>query len=330
MKIAVIGTGSIGKRHITNLLKLGIRDLVAVSEHSKREAFTIDGTPILVSHSFSETLAEKPDAIVIANPTNFHLGYLKEAVSAGCNTYLEKPASISATGLKEIENRALEKRVTVAVGTMYRFNERLVSLKKRVEQGELGEIICVESIIGEHIADYHPEEDYRLSYTARAELGGGVLLTQIHQIDWLNWIFGPFESVFATGGHTSDLEIDVEDNATYMLRTPDGLPIIGHLNYLQRPKRAGLTVTGTNGRLDWNLFENTLTVTNGSNHSAAEIERSHYDRNAMFVATMEDFLHSMQNNSAPKSTLSEAREALQIVDTIKSSMNSKRSERILR
>ena len=328
MKIAVIGTGSIGKRHIANLLKLGIRDLVAVSEHSKRETFNIDGTLIPVSHSFSKTLAEKPDAIVIANPTNFHLGYLKKAVSAGCNTYLEKPASISAKGLKEIENSVLEKRVTVAVGTMYRFNERLISLKKRVGQGDLGKIICVESIIGEHIADYHPEEDYRLSYTARAELGGGVLLTQIHQIDWLNWIFGPFESVFSTGGHASDLEIDVEDNATYMLRTPDGLPTIGHLNYLQRPKRAGLTVTGTNGRLDWNLFENTLTVTNGSNQSAPEIEQSYYDRNAMFVGAIEDFLHSIQKNSAPQSTLGEAREALQIVDAIKSSMNSKQSENI--
>lgn len=329
MKIAVIGTGSIGKRHIANLLKLGIRDLVAVSEHSKRETFTIDGTLIPVSHSFSKTLAEKPDAIVIANPTNLHLDYLKKAVAMGCNTYLEKPASISAQGIKEIENSALDKRVTVALGTMYRFNERLVSLKNRVDRGDLGNIICVESIIGEHIADYHPEEDYRLSYTARAELGGGVLLTQIHQIDWLNWIFGPFESVFATGGHASDLEIDVEDNATYMLRTPDGLPTIGHLNYLQRPKRAGITVTGTNGRLEWNLFENTLTVTSGPNHSTAETERSHYDRNAMFVAAMEDFLNSMQNSSAPKSALSDAREALQIVDAIKSSMNSKQSESIL-
>jgi len=328
VKVAVVGTGSVGRRHLSNLLALGVKNLIAVSEHSRHPHVDISNITIPTCPDFDDALGERPTAVVIANSTSLHLDYLKRAVAAGCHVYLEKPAGVSAHGLAPVVATAAARGLVVAMGTMYRFNERLESLRVRVRRGDIGQVLSAESLIGEHIKDYHPGEDYRLSYTGRAALGGGVLLTQIHQIDWLNWILGPFETVFATGGHISDLEIDVEDSATYLLRSCDGTPAYGHLDYLQRPKRAGLTITGTGGRLEWDLFDHTLTFRKAANHAQEEVERSPHDRNAMFVAAMQDFLSCTKTGAPPRAALEDGRRAVAIVDAIKSSMASGNSERI--
>lgn len=322
MKAAVVGIGSVGRRHLGNLLRLGLTDIVAVSEHNRLASLSLEGRAVAVSNEFQRTLEAKPDLVVVANPTHLHLEYLRRAIDAGCHVYMEKPAAISAAGLKPLADEANRRGLVIAVGTMYRFNERLESLRARLRRGDIGEPLAVESVIGEHIADYHPGEDYRLSYTARKAMGGGVLLTQIHQIDWLLWLFGSFETVFATGGKVTDLQIDVEDSVSYLMRTADGRPAYGHLNYVQRPKRAGLVVTGSRGRLEWDLFAHKLTFQAADNAAEPQVEISAYDRNAMFVACMADFLNAVRTGGVPRSTLEDGRRALAVVDAIKASLHS--------
>ncbi len=329
MKIAVVGTGSIGKRHMSNLLKIGVKNIVAVSEHSRKTSLDIDEISIPVVNDYSNILDSNIDAIVIGNPTSYHKEYLKMAVDSNKHVYMEKPVSVSADGLSEIDRKAQQKKLKIATGTMYRFNERLVSLKKYIDTGELGLILNVETTIGEHIADYHPGEDFTKSYTARSDLGGGVLLTQIHQIDWLNWIFGRFTTVYAVGGKRSNLSIDVEDCVTYLLRNKSDVPVVGNLNYLQRPKFVGMQVIGEKGSLRWDLFDHKLEYVSASNEYEVRVEQSHYNRNDMFIETMNDFIESINHpTKQPRSTLSDGINSLFIVDAIKKSMKSGISENI--
>ncbi|NKB20032.1 MAG: hypothetical protein GKS01_05740 [Alphaproteobacteria bacterium] len=319
MRIAIIGTGSIGRRHIGNLLKLGVQDIVAVSEHNRRSDLKIDGSDIAISHDFNTTLEEGVDAVFICNPTSMHLSYVKTALRAGVHIFLEKPAATSANGVEEMVQLANDHNTIIAVGHQYRFNKMLNAFRSKVDDGLLGSLLSVEGNLGEHIADYHPEEDYRQSYAARADLGGGVLLTQIHQIDYLNWIFGPFDSVYAIGGKCSALNIDVEASVSYLLRTHSCVPVFGHLDYLQRPKRVTLSATGDKGRLDWDYFANRLTFTPASLDATPVIEETIFDRNAMFLDLTQDFLTAITTGGLPRSTLRDGLTALQIVDAIKTS-----------
>ena len=328
MTIAVVGTGSIGRRHLQNLLFLGNKDLIAVSEHSGKTSIDIDGTIIPALSDYEDALGADVTAVVIGNPTSLHLDYLRRALTAGKHVYLEKPASLSAEGLGDLVAQSKQQGLVVAMGTMYRFNERLEQLRDRVRSGECGTLLSVETQIGEHIADYHPDEDYRQSYTARKDLGGGVLLTQIHLLDWLNWVFGPFNKAFAVGGHRSDLEIDVEDTVSFLLESHARLPAFGHLDYLQRPKQANMRVTGTKGQLEWKLFDHSLSFTPARNDADTSVQRSPYDRNAMFVAAMQDFLSCIRDGSPPRATLEDGRAALCIVDAIRHSMITGNSEKI--
>lgn len=318
MRVAVVGTGSIGRRHIGNLLALGVRDVVAVSEYGRRDRLEVGGSGVAVVQRFDSVL-DDPDvaAVVIGNPTVFHLDYTRRAIFAGKNVYLEKPASISAHGVAELSDVARRRGLVVAIGTQLRFNDMLVRLRERLEAGEAGLILSVEAHLGEHIADYHPGEDYRLSYTARSDLGGGVLLTQIHQIDYLNWMFGPFRSAFAVGGRRSDLELDVEDCVSYLLRGRDGIAVHGHLNYLERPKRIDLHVAGTKGSFVWHYFTNTLAFTPARLDAQAIVETRPFDRNSMFLAAMSNFLEAVRGGERPRASLEDGHAALCIVDAIK-------------
>jgi predicted dehydrogenase len=147
-----------------------------------------------------------------------------------------------------------------------------------------------------------------------------VLLTQIHQIDYLHWTFGPFDRVFAVGGHVSDLDIDVEDCVSYLLRSTSGIPVRAHLDYLQRPKRAGVTVTGTAGRLAWDYHRNSLSFTPPELDATTHVDSRPFDRNQMFTDLLADFLDAVRCRRAPRTTLADAARVLAVVDAIKTSM----------
>jgi predicted dehydrogenase len=325
MKIAIVGSGSVGRRHISNLLALGAQDLVVVSEHHKHARFESDGHTLPVVHSYREAL-DTADAVVIANPSSLHARYLALAVEAGKHVYLEKPAALESADLESSIGHAKTRSLVIATGTQFRFCERLIELKQHIDAGTVGRVLSVTATCGEHIADYHPEEDYKISYAARKELGGGVLLTQIHQLDYLNWIFGDFQSVVASGGELAELGIDVEGAATYFLISRTGVPVAGHLNYVQRPKHTSLTVIGSRGQLYWDYGRNRLEVQREGGER--EVTETPFDRNQMFLDCMSDFLACAESGRSPRADLAAGRDSLRLVEAIKQSFGKNEMVRI--
>ncbi len=243
-KFLVVGLGSVGRQHVENLLSLGVGHVEVCSEWRHLAEFRVGGVSLPVFHDYTAALDARPAAVVIANPTNLHATYSLRALERGCHVYVEKPVAISAEEALPLAELARERKVTVAVGCQFRFNTCLERLKSLLGESKLGRIVHVHACMGEYLPDYHPHEDYRSSYAARSELGGGVMLTQIHDINYVRWLFGPFDSVYATGGKTSDLQIDVEDNVAILLRTSSGTGISVHMDYLQRPRRRSVAIVG--------------------------------------------------------------------------------------
>ena len=321
MTIAVVGTGSIGRRHLANLLSLNRGDVIAVSEHHKITSLTVNGMQIPISHNFDELLKteEKIDTVFICNPTSMHADYLAKSLTAGKNVYLEKPVAINLAQVTELRDLVLSHSATIAVGHQFRFHPHLIALKDRIESGALGQIQSVQALQGEHIADYHPEEDYRQSYAARNELGGGVLLTQIHQMDYLNWLLGPFEDVIATNQESSFLGLDVEENVSYLMRSQRGVVVYGHVDFLRRPKHLSLTIAGTEGAVEWRYYEGSLSWTPADPREKPDISYIPLERNQLFHNAVGDFLESINKQRSPRSTFIDGVNSLAIVDAIKTS-----------
>ena len=85
------------------------------------------------------------------------------------------------------------------------------------DERAIGRVVAARIAVGEYLPGWHPYEDYRTSYAARRDLGGGVILTLIHELDYAYWLFGAPRRLFAVGGHLSDLELDVEDTASILM-----------------------------------------------------------------------------------------------------------------
>jgi len=328
MSALVVGLGSIGCRHLRNLYTLGVRDLSAF--RSRNLPLSGDIPPdVKIFKDYQTALLKKPEVVVIANPSALHLPYAKQAVEAGCSVYLEKPISNSLEGVSVLEALAASQNVKVLVGCQFRFHTHLEKIKEWMEEKKWGHIFSVVVDTGEYLPDWHPWEDYRESYAARKKLGGGVLLTQIHDLDYLYWLFGPIEKVFAMGGQLTPLQLDVEDTALVSLLTQNQTPIQLRTDYWRKPPVKRLHAVCEKGEIFWDYHARSLKVLHDGKILEHFLLDESWERNQMFLASLKNFLNSVENKETPRVPLSEGIYVLKLALAIKESMLYKKEITVL-
>ena len=133
-------------------------------------------------------------------------------------------------GIDELLRAARENSRVVMVGYQFRFHPCFLRLRNILRSQLLGNLLGVRAAVGEYLPGWHPYEDYRQMYASRADLGGGVIVTQIHEFDYLYALFGPPQRLFSLSGHWSRLEIDTEDAASTLMEFQfGGRPLPVHL-----------------------------------------------------------------------------------------------------
>lgn len=299
-----------------------------VSEWRGLKDIDLRGRRLRVFGRYEEALETNPDVVIIANPTSLHARCAELAVTQGCHVYVEKPLAHSGKTAAAVVRLAASRGVVVAVGCQLRFNACLGYVKTCLEQQRCGRLLYVHVNSGEYLPNYHPKEDYRRSYAARAELGGGILLTQIHDLNYLHWIFGKFEAVSAVGGKTSDLELDVEDNVSVLLRTPSGLAIAAHLDFLQRPRRRSLTILGEEASLVWDYERHMVECVDADGRSQQWAPEGGLNRNQLFVDAMTDFLACVHEGKSPRTSAVDGVADVCLVDAIRRALTRGRLEAV--
>ena len=176
-----------------------------------------------------------------------------------------------------------------------------------------------------YLPNWHRYEDYRTMYAARADLGGGVILSQIHEMDLIYWYFGLPGSIYCLGGKLSHLEIDVEDTATSLMQYDGPLgsfPIALHQDYLQRPPVRTFKVVGDQGLAQVDLIRNQLTVYNAGGEIVEQWDGSDFKRNDMFLAQIKHFLASVAGQTGPEVNLWDGMQSMRLALAAKESLAS--------
>lgn len=339
MRALFFGLGGIGQRHLRNLSAL-LGDELEVHAYRVRgensrltDALEVAGQDLETSYgvtvhsSVDEALAQKPDAAFICNPTSLHVETALACVRAGVPVFMEKPVSEALTGIASLRQAVETERVLVYVGFQLRFHPGVRYIKNLLEQGGLGRIMSVHGEIGEFLPNWHRYEDYRRGYAALADLGGGVIATQTHEIDLLYWFFGLPQSVCTDGGKLSDLEIDVEDTASTLMRYsgPSGrFPVLLHQDYLQQPPTRTLKLVGTSGVIQLDLTKNQLTHHGDGGGVIEADEFEGFARNDMFRAQMEHFLACVNRGVPPLVDLRSGVQSLRCTVAMKRSLDEQR------
>jgi predicted dehydrogenase len=252
MKVAVIGLGSAGSRHARNLLELG---------HEVVGFDPVASPPVGTRTSASiEAAIESADAVVVASPNAFHASQACAALEHGRPVLVEKPLATTVTDAELVVEAADRAGVVAAVAMNLRFHPGIVELKRLVDAGALGRILLAQVSFGYDLRLWRPNHDYRQSYSARADLGGGIVLDAIHELDYLLWLLGPIVSVSAEEARVSDLEIEVEDAAVAVLRFASGALATVDLNFFEPAYRRRCVVVGSKAVSDWDWVERTVTV----------------------------------------------------------------------
>jgi predicted dehydrogenase len=311
VKFLIAGFGSIGRRHLRNLRALGQEDIVLLrSHHSTLPDDEIAGLP--VETSIEAALAHQPDAVIVANPTALHLDVAIPAARAGCAILLEKPVAHNLESLPALREAVREGGARVLVAFQFRFHPTLIRACQLLQEGAIGQPLSARAHWGEYLPNWHPWEDYRQGYAARADLGGGVILTLSHPFDYLRMLLGEVQELWATAGRAG-LQLDVEDTAEIVLRFASGAIGSVHLNYLQQPPAHTLEIVGSSGSLRWNNADGALAVFRAKDQTwHTEAPPEDFERNWLFMDEIRNLLAVARGEAAPACTLEDGIRALEI------------------
>jgi len=323
-RFAVVGCGSIGKRHVRNLLALGERDLLAFDPREDRRA-EVEALGVSSTSNLADVWSAKPEAVLVTAPTKLHVSTAIEAASRGCHLFLEKPiADVHDTELDRLLDLVSERRLISLVGCNLRFHPGLLKAKAVIDAGRLGRIVSIRAEFGLYLPDWHPWEDYRQGYSARSDLGGGVVLDAIHELDYVRWLMGDITHVAALVGKLSRLSIDTEDTASILMRFESGTFGEVHLDYVQRTYTRACTVIGDGGTLSWGFGDGGgIRVFDGATKAwESSPGPAGWDTNQMYLDEMSHFLCCLAGAAQPEQDVFEATRVLDIALAAKESSES--------
>jgi predicted dehydrogenase len=319
----ITGSGSVGKRHATNLVALG-HTVSCVDPREDRRAELAGKVPLRGSFASREEAlaAERFDGVVVCTPTAFHGADTLAAIEAGIPVLLEKPA---AGTLEEVRRmRAAAKAVPVLLGYTWRWWPALRRARAVLRDGGIGRVLFAQFHMSAHLADWHPWERYQDFFMAKAALGGGALLDESHWIDLMVWFFGLPKMLTGRVEKISNLDIDSDDNVDILAIYENGLRVSLHLDLYGRPHEKSIRFVGESGTLMWSADPNRIAIATGAAQDWQE-ELFQGERNDMFVAVAREFLDMLDGKAGPSCTLDDGMRVLQVIEAVRESTGSGRS-----
>ena len=314
-KILICGVGSIGERHINNLLSLGYSDIILFRSKNKKLRTIKKKFPTFTN--LSKALNEKPEVAIVSNPTHLHLRTLMKCVQSKCHVFIEKPISQNLRGYKKIKELIIQHKRHVVVGYMMRYHPCIIQIKKWIDKKRIGKILHFKSEWGEYMPGWHPWEDYKISYAGKKEMGGGPILTLSHDIDLSLLFCGEYKDVLGNYRSISDLKINTEDVADILISFKSGASANIHLNYLSRPSSRKINIIGSKGQISFNYYKNEAKMFINGKHSKTYNVSKKFNRNDLFVDEIKDFFNKIKNKNPNVRNIDNAFKIVKIANIVK-------------
>jgi predicted dehydrogenase len=313
VKFLIAGYGSIGRRHLRNLLALGEQDILLYRTHHSTLPDQDEASRFPVVTSLEEAFAARPDAVIISNPTALHLDVAIPAAEMGCAILMEKPVSHTMERVADLRRAVQRGGGALLVGFHYRYHPTLKMAARMIADRAIGTPCFARAHWGDYLPNWHPWEDFRQGYAARPDLGGGVILTLCHPFDYLRWMLGEVEMLFARTASSAGLSLAVEDTAEVVLNFSQGVIGSVHLSYIQQPPVHTLEVVGASGTLRWENASGVLSIYTHDNPNWQTYRPPEgFERNWMFMEEMRDFLAAARGTAIDYCTLEDGIRALEI------------------
>lgn len=307
VKVLFVGLGSIAKRHIKNLyevlLEEGKRLWIDVFRSGNKRSIDTELVQYIncVFYEFKD-VPNDYDIIFITNPTKYHLKTLERFYNKGQHFFIEKPIC-TYKQIKQAKLENLEENKVYYVASPLRYTAVLQYVKEKID---ISQIYSARAISSSYLPDWRPEIDYRMTYSAHKNLGGGVAIDLIHEWDYLTYIFGKPNAVHSILKKVSELEIDTEDIAIY-IGEYDDMVVELHLDYLGRHTIRQLELFMKEDTIVCDLLNSTITFLRSG--KVIDFEQ---ERNAFQQEELRYFLKMIEKGKSGTAKIKEALEVLKL------------------
>lgn len=341
MRALFVGLGGVGQRHLRNLRALRPDAEICAVRHAgrtfeigndlkaDRSVDIIRKYDIRVFGSLVEASSYGVDFAIVANPSALHAQTGLELIEHDVPVFLEKPAATERAEFEALQRRGRERKVTVMVGLQLRWHPCVLRLHELLNEARVGDILSVEVAAHSYLPAWHDYELPHEFYAGRRALGGGAVLTEIHELDLLCRFFGRPARVFAVGGALGGTGLDVEDTYGAVLEFLDAahrrFPATLSVSFVQRPPDRRFAVNGTRGKIALEIPTNRIVAVDCDGRETERIERSSFDRNQMFRAELEHFLGCLATGDEPATSLERIRDGQLAALAIRESIETERA-----
>lgn len=294
VKAVVIGLGSIGQRHARVLGELG-HDVATVSRRGGGD-----------HHSIAKVLAaSRPGYVVIATETSDHAASLQQLAEADFRgtVLVEKPVFAH---LQPVPDYPFARLV---VGYNLRFHPVMTAFADRLAGRQA---ITVSAYVGQDIREWRPGRDHRATASATRQAGGGVLRDLSHELDYLLWLFGPWQRVAALGGSSGTRQVAVEDHLDLLLEMTRSAAVQVHMDYLDQPGIRKLRVNLADETIEADMIGGRLTINGEVTDVASERDESY---RKMHLAAL--------NGGGPICTFAEGLAVMELIDASERALQSR-------
>ena len=290
----ICGYGSIGRRHYQNLRRLGCADIRLLRTSSPRKGRFDTPDRVRTYGDLDAALADSPAVVIVANPTSMHVDTARAALAAGASVLLEKPVAADLDSARSLQAAVTAARGACSMAYCFRYHPLYRGLKDAAASGLLGRVFHARSWQASYLPAWHPWEDYRTSYAARADLGGGVVRTLDHDLDILRWILGQPRRVQALASNRG-LGLGVEDTADMLLDFEAAQAHV-HVSFARRDTSRGMSLVGDQGSADLDWTAATLTVRPAGQDPQITRLPADFDLNTVYVDMLNDALAGFAEN----------------------------------
>lgn len=290
--ILVIGAGSIGERHIRTLWKLGYQNIIVYRQRNLPFRDIADAKVTVITN-WNEVLQQKPFAAIICTPSAQHTPQAIQCLQNNIHVLVEKPLGGYDFNSTALLNAVNQSGKYLQVAYMLHYHPLLQKVKSFTETKELGKLLNIQTCWAEYLPNWHPWEDYRESYAAKKELGGGVALTLSHDIDVCNWIVGSNIKKFASfPSSTSHLEVNTESIFDANLLYENGVTAHVHLNYVQAVNERWYKFIFDKALVTIDYYKASIKISTFQDETEEVIED--FNRDDLFINQTKDFFLNIQ------------------------------------
>ena len=324
-KFLVVGLGSMGNRRIKNLFDLGFHDIIGFDIDVSKRNITKNKFGIKTFSDFNSAISDIPFLILVSTPPDLHYKYVKLAIKNGINCFVE--VNMISKDNRQIISDLKQQPVMVFPSCSMLFNPIVKKLKEIIDRNEIGKILKINHILGQHLEYWHPWQNYREYYVSKKITGGAREMVPV-ELGWLTHVFSPIKNVIGKVGKISNIDANINDHYQGIFTLKNNASMIIDIDVFARPSIRETKIFGNTGSIICDFIKNTIKVSNHGkwktydmNFKKTKVNKKYSTNIAekMYYDEIKSVMNSIKHDDKYPYSINDELDILSVLDNIEDS-----------